>query len=312
MKGLKVLVILTIGVLVTQVSYADISDLNEELIEADAIGADSEAAIIESEELRKELAEEKAEAKRLSQKLAIEKEQAKIKRRAAEKDIASTEKKIADSRAQKDKMNKELLKIEKEIRKLRDKQEKIHAELSLVKSEEDQVTQQKLQEEQFVANMKRDHVRMKTDAKKTATRVSALRADVKRARIKIASTYRDMKKSNTEYRKMIDIYRRTLADAGKMLDELEMAIEVDRAYDQKLASMGKLKEGFRTVSGLNRDRISAVKSKVCNVRAYPSTKAEILDTYPKGKTVNMKYHSKSWFTVVHSGEKAFMGKGCFN
>ena len=112
---------------------------------------------------------------------------------------------------------------------------------------------------------------------------------------------------------MINIYRKSLAKAAKRLDELEMAIEIDKAYDQKLAAMGKkLPKNYRTVSGLNRDRVAQVRSKSCNLRAYPSTKAEILDTYPNGKKVNMKYHSKSWYTVVHGGEKAFVGKGCFN
>ena len=92
-----------------------------------------------------------------------------------------------------------------------------------------------------------------------------------------------------------------------------MSIEIDKAYDQKMAAMGKkLPPNYRTVSGLNRTRISKIKSKSCNLRAYPSTKAEILDTYQGGKEVQMKYHSRSWYTVIHGGEKAFMGKSCFN
>ena len=60
MALLKFLVVTLCVLGFTQVSYADISDdLNEEYIEADAIGADSEASIIEAEELRKELAAEK-------------------------------------------------------------------------------------------------------------------------------------------------------------------------------------------------------------------------------------------------------------
>jgi len=154
---------------------------------------------------------------------------------------------------------------------------------------------------------------MKSRAKKTATRVSAIRSDVKKARIQIAKTYRNLKKDSNAYKKMIRTYRRSLGKSGKMLDELEMAIEIDKAYDKKLASMGKkLPKNYRTVSGLNRDRIAQVKSSSCNLRAYPSTKAEVLDKYAAGKKVNMKYHSRTWYTVIHAGEKAFIGKSCFN
>ncbi len=313
MKGLKLLIVVLVsGLLAPSIGLADMSDLNQELIEADAIGADSEAAIIESQELEKELAAEQAEAARMRAELKREKEAAKAKRKRAEKKIRENEKKIADSRAKTDKMHKELVQIEAEQEKLRKKNEKVEAELALVRTDEEKVTAQKRHEEEDLRKMQKDHRRMKVAAKKTAARVSALRSDVKRARIAIAKTYRNMKKDSNEYKKMIAIYRKSLGKANRMLDELEMAIEVDQAYDQKLASMGKLPKGYRTVSGLNRLRIAKVAVNACNVRTYPSTKAEILDKYPSGKEVNMKYHSKSWYTVIHGGEKAFIGKSCFN
>lgn len=313
MKGIKLIYLLVVvGLMTPSFVMADVADLDQELIEADAIGADSEAAIIEARELEKELAEEKAEAARMRAELDRQKAEAKAKRQRAEKQIRETEKKITDSRNKTAKMQKELLAIEAEQEKLRKQNEKVEAELALVKADEEKVEGEKRREEEDLRNMQKDHRRMKVAAKQTATRVSAIRADVKKARIEIAKTYRNMKKDSDSYKNMIAIYRKSLGNANRMLDELEMAIEVDQAYDQKLAAMGKLPKGYRTVSGLNRMRVAKVNTKSCNVRSYPSTKAEILDRYPNGKEVNMKYHSKSWYTVVHGGEKAFLGKSCFS
>ncbi len=310
---IRLSLLLIVGLFFTPAAMADIADLNEELIEADAIGADSEAAIIESEQLKEQLIEEQKEAERLKARLDREKAAAKRRRTRAEKEIAETEKKIADSRARADKMNKELVKLDAEQEKMRKKTEKTQAELDLVKGEEQKVAESKRQADKLLNQMIREHREMKANAKRTATRVSSIRADVKRSRVKVGRTYRNMKKDSNEYQKMIEIYRKSLAKAENMLNELEMAIQIDQAYDQKLATMGKkLPENYRTVSGLNRTRVAQIKTATCNVRAYPSTKAEILGKVHAGNKIEMKHHSRSWYTIVHGGEKAFLGKTCFN
>ena len=249
----------------------------------------------------------------MKKKLAKQKKEARIQRKKAEKEIAATEIKIAASRKKTQGYQKELIKIEAGQEKIRIKNEKTQAELELVRDEETKVAREKRDEQRTLDKIKREHNDMKRDAKRTATRVSAMRKQVKGARVAIGKVYRNMKKDSNEYKKMIRIYRRTLSKANRMLDELELSIEVDKAYDQKLADSGrKLPKGFRTVSGLNKTRYANVKSSKCHVRPFPSAKATVIDTFPVGKKVQMKYHSRSWYTVVHGGEKAFLGKGCFN
>lgn len=312
MKTLKKpFLILISGLMMVSTSYAEVDELNEVLIETEAMTADSEASIIESEELKKELAKEKAEAKRLREQLKQERQRAAINKKRAEKEIATTEKKRTQSQEQIAQLKQQIQKLEIEQKKMQAQVEKVQSEYEVVKAQEEQVTQQRQEDQEDLESMQRDYRKMKNNAKKTATRVSAIRSEVKKSRIEIGKTYRNMKSKSDEYKKMIRIYRRSLVKANRMLDELEMAIEIDQAYDQRLALLGKLPENYRTVSGLNKMRVAQIQSKNCNVRAFPSVKSEVLDTYSMGKKVNLKHHSKSWYTVVHGGEKAFLGKACF-
>lgn len=313
MKNLSLILTLVFGVTMFQFSYADIGELNEEMIEADAIAADSEAAIHESEEIKKQLAEDRKEAERMKNKLSRERESAEIRRRKADKEIATNEKKIADIKAKMLKQQKEIEALQAQQEKLVAKNEKTKAELEVVNDQLAEVSKEKRKEEKDLRKIKREHRDMKAEAKSTATKVSAMRANVRKARVEIGKVYRKMKKDSGEYKKMIRIYRRTLSKASKMLDQLETAIEIDQAYDQKLADMGKkLPKDYKTVSGLNRARYATVTASACNLRAYPSTKAEVLGSVKGGKKVEMKYHSRAWYTVVYGGEKAFLGKSCFN
>ncbi len=313
MKSLeKLLFIVFCGVIFSQVAMADIADLNEEMVEAEAITSDSEAAIIESQEIKQQLAEDRAEEKKLKAKLSQEKENAAIRKKRAESEIASNENKIADIRATIKKYQNELLALEKEQQKIQKKNDNVKADLLKVEGEKEKVASQKAKEEAELSALNAKHKDMKANAKKTAVQVSALRADVNKAKVNITKVYRDMKKDQGEYKKMIKIYRQSLAKSAKMLDELEMAIEIDRAYDQKLTQIGKLPKNARTVSGLNKTIAGVVKTGSCGLHPFPSAKTETLDSFKSGQQVQMKFHSQSWYTVVHGGEKAFLEKKCFN
>ncbi len=313
MKGLdKLIVAVFCSLLSSQVALADISDLNEELVEAEAITSDSEAAIIEAQELKQQLAEDRAEAKKLKAKLSQEKETAHFRKKKAESEIAANEKKITDVKATISQYQKELLALEKEQQKIQAKNEKVKEELNMIEAEKEKVASHKAKEEENLSDLNKKHKDIKANAKKTAIQVSALRAEVSKAKQEIAKVYRDMKKDQGDYKKMIKIYRQSLTKSTKLLDELEMAIEIDRAYDQKLTQMGRLPKGTRTVSGLNRTIAGKVKTGSCDLRAFPSAQGDLLGNYKGGQEIQMKYHSKSWYTVVHGGEKAFVGKKCFN
>ena len=121
-----------------------------------------------------------------------------------------------------------------------------------------------------------------------------------------------MKKSGKDYKKMIKTYRKQLAKAEKRLNQLEMAIQIDRDYDRKLRRLGKkLPKGHRTISGLNKLRVSKVKTSSCRVREFPNSKGSIVGSYSAGKKVDARYHNSKWYTVVYGGEKAFMNRKCF-
>lgn len=312
MKVVRNIFFIILGVLlISPMAMADVSDFNEELIEADAIGADSEAALIEAEELKEELAEERKEAEKMKQELAREKEAATLRRRQAEKSIARTEKQLADVKAKTQGYKMQSKALKKKMAATQAKLDKVSAELEDARAREDAAKTEKNHSEKELAAANKQHRNMRRKAKQTAVRINTIIKSTNHARGKLSRTVRNMKKDSDAYRAMIEKYRKNLDKATRMLNELEMAIEVDLAYDQRMADLGKPLKG-RTVSGLNKTKTASVSTKKCNLRSYPSTKAEVLGSIPKGKQVKLKTHSKSWYTVVYAGEKAFMGKSCFN
>ncbi len=153
---------------------------------------------------------------------------------------------------------------------------------------------------------------MQKKARETAKEVNKIQADVKKARGQITRVYRDTKSNSRKYAAMISKYRKSLRYAEKSLTELEMAIQIDRDYDKKLADLGKLPKGYRTISGLNRLKVAKIKTSSCRVREFPSESSRILGAYVAGKSVDVRYHSSKWNTLVYGGEKAFLSKSCFN
>ena len=92
---------------------------------------------------------------------------------------------------------------------------------------------------------------------------------------------------------------------------MELAVEVDRSYDNRPGKRNIASEPKRSISSLNESKVSKINAKSCIMKAFPTAKARVLGRLKGGKNIRVRDHNSSWYTLVYKGKKAFVGKNCF-
>ena len=309
---LKLASILCLGLLAAPVAFANIGDLEEEMIEADMFASDSEAALQEARETKKLMAEEAERAKRIQSDARAQIKASKAIKAKAERDIVNNEKKI--SRARKDiaKAEKDLAKTLATQKTVTQKHEKTLKSLVAKEKQLDTLRSQLKNEKQKLKDLAASQKEINKRAQEVAKNTNRTKKSTRNMRSNVRKAYANKANGRRAHIKMINKYEDSLRASLKELEELRMLVETDQEFDQKLAkSTGKDSKNFRTISGLNAPRNVKIVRSRCNVRAYPSLKGKTLGSYRKGKKLRMRYHNKKWFTMIYSGKKAFISQSCF-
>lgn len=302
----------------SNVASADSDDVMGELMEVEQAIADSEAAKTEAAETAKRLGKEKKEAQSMREKASVELKRAQHEEDRARERIALNEKKILQAQDEMEKAKKDIEDAKEQMDKMKLEIEKSVAEMETIQKEV-----QKTKELRKEALVEKDNVLK--DYKKFIAKMDNLRKEEKvvlkelaRAEAELANVREKAKQSyakgnveSREYLRVIEDHRDSVKKVAKKLDELEVEIEVDKAYEEKKVRKQVAVERTRTLASIQSGKFAKITSPACNIRTFPSSDSKVIGTYKHGRKVHVKIHDKSWYTSVYNGEKVFMGSGCF-
>jgi len=297
---------------------ADTEDVMGELMEVEQAIADSEAAKTEAAETARRLSKEKKEAQSMRDKANVELKRAQREEDRSRERISLNEKKILQAQDEMEKAKKDIEDAKEQMDKMRLDIEKSVAEMENVQKElqkTKELRKDALEEKEnvikdykkFVAKM--DNLRKQE--KVALKELARAEAELANVREKAKQTYASGNKDGREYLRVIEDHRDSVKRIAKKLDELEVEIEVDKAYEEKKARKQVAVERTRTLASIQTGKFAKITSPACNIRTFPSSDSKVVGTYKHGRKVHVKIHDKSWYTSVYNGEKVFMGSGCF-
>jgi DNA repair exonuclease SbcCD ATPase subunit len=298
--------------------FADPSELQGEIIEVEEAIADSEAAKTEAAETANRLLKEKKEAGAMRDKANSDLKRAKREQERSQERIALNEKRILEAQDEKEKAKKDIEDAKDAIDKMKIEMDKVQAEVEKTNkeaehyadlrkealAEKDHVYKEMKKKEAQLVSVKR----MEKSALKDLTRAES---DLRNVREKAKKSYADNGAESKEYMKIIDGHREAIRKISKKLDEIEVEVEVDKAYDEKKERKEIAMAGTRSLASLNTGKFAKITAPTCNVRTFPSADSKVIGAYKQGRKVHVRIHDKSWYTTVYNGEKVFMGAGCF-
>ena len=87
-------------------------------------------------------------------------------------------------------------------------------------------------------------------------------------------------------------------------------METDKSFYDKQRRKRLTRALGSTVAHTN-GKVAKVMTSGCNIRNYPSLSSRVLGKTNQGSSLKVKKYNRGWFSVVHDGQKAFMGAGCF-
>lgn len=298
--------------------YADPSEIQSEMLEVEEAIADSEAAKAEAAETANRLVKEKKDAQVLREKASGELKRAKREEDRSRERIALNEKRILEAQDDMEKSKKEIEDAKEMMDKMKLEMEKIQAELDNTskevkrysdlrkeaQKEKDNVTKEL---RAFQANLEEMKRKEKT-ALKDLTRAET---ELRYVREKAKKSYETGGADSKEYLRIIEEHRNAVRKISKKLDEIEVEVEVDKAYDEKKERKAVAMERSRNVASLSSGKFAKITSPACSIRTFPSSDSKVIGSYKQGRKVHVKIHDKSWYSTVFNGEKVFMGSGCF-
>lgn len=296
----------------------DPTELQSEMMEVEEAIADSEAAKAEQVETAKRMEKEKKDASAMKEKAGGELKRARREEDRARERIALNEKKILEAQDEIEKAKKDIDTAKEAIDKTRLDIEKSQAEYEKVKKEAQRHADLKKE-----AWIERDYVEksMQKEEAKLAemkrTEKSALK-DLTRAEQELKYVREKAKKSmeknggeGKEYLRIVQDHRDSLKKIAKKLDEIEVELEVDKAYEEKKERKQVAMERTRNVANLNSGKFAKITSSTCSMRTFPSADSKVIGNYKHGRKVHVKIHDKAWYSTIYNGEKVFLGAGCF-
>lgn len=286
-------------------------------IEAASALADSDAALEEAKEMERLAAQDKKRAQRevakMKKEIAIAKEkeksyQARIVQ--AGKDRVTAVQQTKDARAK-------VVVIRAQTEKVRQAFEKERLKLEEVNSQRALALEQLAQTEAKSAKIQAELGQIKTNYKEaqkemtvTQGKLGKAKSSLKMLEKKAQLSYENTEKQAASVMGSIEDQREDLNRIAKRLDQMEVEVETERATieEQKASSASPLvvKSSKRMPS-----KVAKVSSHKCNVRSAPSGKGQILGKHIRGRKMRVRPHNDHWYSVIHNGETAFMGAGCF-
>jgi DNA repair exonuclease SbcCD ATPase subunit len=232
--------------------------------------------------------------------------------------IALNEKKILEAQEEMEQARKEIEEAKEIQDKMKIAMDKSQAELEKAQRERDRVVdlrkQAMIEKNGVNEDMKKLEAKLenmkKTErtALKELTRAESELRDV-RERAKVA--FEKNGTATKEYQKIIDEHRDSLRKISKKLDEIEVEVEVDKAFNEKKERKEVALERSRNLASVSSGKFAKITSPACNIRTFPAANSKIIGSYKQGRKVHVKIHDKAWYTTVFNGEKVFMGAGCF-
>jgi len=313
-----ILAVSTVAMGSHKVYAAEPGELQGEILEVEEAIADSEAAKAEAAETANRLAKEKKDAVGARAKATDDLKHAKREEDRSRERISLNEKRILEAQDEIDKAKKDSEEAKDIVDKAKLEIDKSNAELEKTEKEVKRVQDLRanaLQEAANITNdMKKQQMKvanMKKNEKLALKDLTRAESDLRMVREKAKKSFEANGNDSKEYLRIIDDHRQALKKIAKKLDEIEVDVEVDKAYKEKEERKEVAMAGTRALASLDTGKFAKVTAPTCSMRTFPSADSKVIGSYKQGRKVHVKIHDKSWYTTVYNGEKVFMGAGCF-
>ncbi len=315
---MKVKYILSCLLVLSVAGTAGAQTIEDELmIEAETAIADSEAAMQEAKEAEKVAAEEIRRSDIAVAKAQRELERARAEEAKSKREIARAERERTRAIEATEKANLETEQAKQNALMAKDELNDLTLKLEDSKIEKQKAEEGlKLAEESF-SEVQKETADMKdrlANAKKEE--LMAVKA-LKRAEMRLKDlqdkaqiSYKTADKDTALFLSAVNSHRETLRKISKKLDELEIEVETDKSFYDKQRRKRLTRTLGSTVATTN-GKIAKVMTSGCNIRNYPSLSSKVLGKSSRGSELKVKKYNRGWYAVIHNGQKAFMGAGCF-
>ena len=242
-------------------SYGESSDFDSKVIAVESMEGESEASIHEAERLKQELAKERAAEQSAQEELQRQIDIAQKKKVEADQVIARSENDIKILKQKMDAAKNRTQKVKNEILVIRDQKNAAIQELKNTQAQKLRLDQELKDNQRTLRDIRIDQRKTIAKFKRLNSKVNVMTKDLVQQKSKVVKAYKARKKMKVDIGDVISKQRAKIEQMSKVLDQLEMAVEVDQAYDQKLAELGlKNKNAGRTVSSLNPKMMASVPS----------------------------------------------------
>ncbi len=290
---------------------------DELMIETETAIADSEAAMQEAKEAQKMATEESRRSEVEILKAKRELDRARQEEARAKRDIVRAEKERARALEETEKA-----KLEAEQAKQSTLMAKDELNDMVLKLEEAKLDQKKAEDDKKLvvdayAEVNREVKEMKEKLSQAKKEELIALKELKRAELglkdleaKAAISFKTADKDTSVFLSAVSSHRDTLRKISKKLDELEVEVETDKSFYDKQRRNRLTRTLGSTVKNTN-GKVAKVMTSGCNIRNYPSLASNVLGQSDQGVEMRVKKHNRGWYTVIHNGQKAFMGAGCF-
>jgi colicin import membrane protein len=290
---------------------------DELMIETETAVADSEAAMQEAKEAQKMASEENRRSEVEVLKAKRELDRARQEEARAKRDIVRAEKERARALEETEKA-----KLEAEQAKQSTLMAQNELNEMVIKLEEAKLDKKKAEDDKKLvmdayAEVNREVKDMKEKLSLAKKQELFAVKELKRAELglkdleeKAAISFKTADKDTTVFLSAVNSHRDALRKISKKLDELEVEVETDKSFYDKQRRNRLTRTLGSTVKNTN-GKVAKVMTSGCNIRNYPSLASDVLGQSDQGREMRVKKYNRGWYAVIHNGQKAFMGAGCF-
>lgn len=290
---------------------------DELMIEAETAIADSEAAMQEAKEAEKVALEERRSSDVAVAKAQRELERAKQEEARAKRAIVRAERERTRAIEDSEKARIETEAAKQKTMMAKDELNDLNLQLEDAKLEHNKALEEKKRVVDAYKEVKKELAEMKDklqEAKKEELMAvkSLARAETQLRDLqeKAQISYKTADKDTTVFLSAVNSHRQTLRKISKKLDELEIEVETDKSFYDKQRRKRLTRTLGSTVAHTN-GKLAKVMTSGCNIRNYPSLSSKVLGKSARGSSLKVKKYNRGWYSVIHNGQKAFMGAGCF-
>ncbi len=290
---------------------------DELMIEAETAIADSEAAMQEAKEAEKVALEEQRNSQLAIRNAKRELERARQQEARAKRAISRAERDRARALEDTEKARIETEQAKQQTLMAKDEMNDLNLRLEDAKIAREKALEDRKRVMEVHNDVKKELTEMKdklADAKKEELlAVKALRraeTGLNDLQKKAQISYKTADKDRAVFLSAVSNHRGTLRKISKKLDELEIEVETDKSFYDKQRRKRLTRTLGSTVAQTN-GKIAKVMTSGCNIRNYPSLSSKVLGKTARGSSLKVKKYNRGWYSVIHNGQKAFMGAGCF-